>query len=552
MPKYRDKITGQVADFDHEPSEQELTQHFGAPPAPAPTASNTPAPPPHSLTETLATNVGAPTAGFMAGGAVGGKPGAVLGATMGTGLGDIYNNIKDYGQNPFGPVSSDTSQLGPNAPPSMYDEVKRLLGAAAGAGAGAYVLPAVTAKLPGPISLKNIGLGALGGGMMGHELGYGKAGAIIGGAAGGYNALSGLLRGAGNLSEALTTPRIGPLAATEAPGFNPAEAASLTKQGYSPELQAKIAARGTSPGAKPNAPQSQEPGLFDRAMGGLKDAANSVGDFASNLFSGPEAPPPAPKSPLVRTKTPGDIAERLGVTGQPVSSLPDMSRNPEMSWSADVSAAPQRTPQLSQTSPTDPQMPWEEHVSRSNPKRTATGGQNWSTPAYDPEVATPPGTVMHGQDTGPLSGLKGAQPGATPVGTHDEGLQRWIESGGTPESYLRAKGAGAPPVDPNFSQFGTGADGSEFGRKGPAPFGPNTVGAAEAPKFLPQTVDEAKGLSLAEQEAWASYKAANPGVTDGTLNSWYTSHQLGGNPNEGLDVNAMADKLTELLRARKP
>lgn len=523
MPKYRDKITGQIADFDHEPSEQELNDHFGI-------SGN--------LTQTNAETdktAAAPGLGGLIGGLIGGKTplgkiGAGIGAAAGTGYGDLYNMF--------------AHGVGDTTPAS---EAQRLATVGGLTTAGEAIIPPV---LRGVAAVKNmlptgtgLGGGALGGWLFGHP----GAGVAVGA---GLEAAPKVAAGI----DWLGTP------AGQGAG-QAAEQQVLANNGgkNSPRVAALAKDVGRQAREKAGGPLAEVPDYLKQENWGsslrsagskIKDTATSALEGLQGMFGGgATAPPPAPPSPAARglqlTKTPGDIAERLGVTGRAASTLPDMSRNPEMSWSADVSAAPQRTPKLTQTSPTDPQMPWDEHMARSAPKRTATGGQNWATPEYDPNVSTPPGTVMHGQDESPLAGLKSVSPGTAPVGTHDEGLQRWLESGGTPESYLRAKGAGG--TDPNFNQ-GVG----DPLQAGSHPYGKNTVGAAEAPKWLPKTVDEAKGLSLQEQEAWASYKAANPGVTDSMLNSWYTSNKLGANPNEGMDINAMADKLTELLRARKP
>lgn len=563
MPLYRDKHTGKVVNFDHEPTEQELDAKFGNAPQPmaapqvpaqAPQAAAPQAAPQADPGESyghLARRLGLPIGGFIAGGALGGPMGAIAGATAGSAANDIYN--ASQGERP--PNTLSRMVTGDQEPVPTFGGVLRDTGEGAlETAAGAYLTPLLS-KLPGPPAIKTMLGGGIGGAGLGSLFGHTQLGALVGSGFGAYGALAPIARGAGNLAEFLTTPRLGgaaEAAASEAGGMNPRLVESMRAAGIdpaSPEAQKYFAPQripaktlgSPKPGA---APQASGPGLMDRALGGLRSAGSSLADMAGkgvdaikggaqsldNYMTGAEPPPPSPRSPLALTKTPGDIAERLGVTGQPAYAQPDMSRNPEMSWSADVSAAPQRTPQLSQTSPTDPQMPWEEHTSRSAPRRSSTGGQSFGSV----EVSSP------------LQGLKGAVPevaptGPTPIGVHDEGLQRFIEGGGTPEAWLRLGGGkGAGGTDPNFSQ-----------RVGPEGFGPNTVGAAEKAKFLPQTVDEAKGLSLAEQEAWAKYKASNPGVTDGMLNSWYTSHQLGANPNEGMDVNAMADKLTELLRNRK-
>lgn len=548
MPLYRDKQTGKVVNFDHEPTEDELNSRFLGTAAPAgqqlaaqsgvtPQPPAAPQGPEHSLGRIAATDIAAPMAGFSLGGAVGGKPGAVLGATLGTGLGDLYNTVADYGQSPIGPMDFDTSKLGPNAPPSMYDEFKRLLGAGAGAAAGAYVLPPLTKALPGPVSLKNAGLGFLAGGAAGNQLGHPGLGAAIGAAAGGYNALTGLLKGAGNLSEALTTPRFGGAEG----GLSAAEQALLSKQGYSPETMARVAQTASakptppSPSVQAGPPSAPEEGYVSKAFSGLK------GMFASEPPIETPAAPPKPN--LFRGNSIDDAFERVGATpGKLVSAQPDLSRTPDASWSADVTAAPQRTPSLTQTSPTDPKMDWNEYASRSNPKRTSTGGSNYAVEEQNIRTNPQTGQSFAGDSaSGPLSGLKAplTRPPLAAQGAPDPGLQKWVEAGGSPDAYMKLKVNGA---DPNFNQ-GVG----DPLQAGSHPYGPNTVGAAQRQSYLPQSVNENKGLSLADADAWDTHKQAT-GATDAGIDDWFRSNKLGGNPNEGLDIPSLVEKLTSLLR----
>lgn len=528
MPTYRDKVTGQTASFDHEPSQQELETHFGV--QTARPDSGLLAPSAEQDKSMVAPGLGGLVGGIIGGKTPLGKLGAGIGAAAGTGYGDLYNML--------------AHGVGDTTPSS---EAQRLATVGGLTSAAEVALPPI---LRGVGALKNFlpkGVGSLGPALAGYATGH-----------------TGLGVGAGAAIEA--APQVangidwlGTPAGTGAGNAARDEAlANLPpKMAARPDIQAQAQKVGNAARMKAGGPLAEVPDYLKQenwgataknAGGYIKGKANAALEGLQGLFgSGTVPPPPSPPSPgLQLTKTPGDIAERLGVTGQHVSSQPDISRNPEMKWNADVTAAPQRTPSLTQTSPTDPSMPWEEHASRSNPKRTGTGGQNWSTPPYDPNQATPPGTVRHGQDAtaGPaLSGLANATPAPPPVAGpssgHDFFLQRWIEGGGTPETYARAQAAAAAKGGgPNFNQ---GGDASAS-----LPFGPNTVGAAQSK--LPQSVNEAEGMSLAEQNAWEAYKASHPGTTDAHLDDWFTTHGGGANPNEGLDLNAMADKLTSLLR----
>lgn len=523
MPKFRDPATGRIEVFDHEPSPQELEARFGA----AAPAQGQAEPPGHSIGRTLATDVAAPMAGFVAGGALGGKPGAVVGATGGQALGDLYNTVADHGANPFHAslnpfegMKTDTSQLGPNAPPSMMDELKRLGMAAASATGGAYLLGPATRALPGPVAVKTPLINAIGGALAGNQVGHPYIGGAIGGALSGYNALSGMLKGAGNLAETLTTPRFEPPPSAASPEMP--FAGRVTADGRVPRV---VTPQGQGPSAStPPPPGPSGPSLASRAWGGIKSGASAAVDGLSQLAGKfgvePEAPPTAPGPPR-STEVPYKFN----------GSIPDYSQ-------ANASSVPREAPSnLTQTHSTDPQVDWQELKGHNPRTRSAPGGYNWAVDEQNLRTNPQTGQNFAGDSAaGPLSGLKSAvEPTSPPIGTHDAGLQRWLESGGTPESYAAAQGRLQPP---QVSQS--------------HPFGPNTVGAAQAPQWLPKTVDEAKGLSLPEQDAWEGFKRSNPGTTDSMLNSWYTSNQLGADPNAHLDVQGKIDKLMDLLKVKNP
>lgn len=511
MPKYKDNVTGQVKEFDHEPSEQELQQSFGLPPGAASPSMGGPKPYDAEAEKSAV----APGLGGMLGAVIGGKTplgkvGSGIGAAAGTAYGDLYNMI--------------SHGVGDTTPTS---EAKRLATVGGLTSAAETVLPPF---LRGVGKIKEMlpqGSGLLGGGGMGWLFGHPGYGAAAGAAieaapkvAAGIDYLGAPAgTGAGKAAEDSFLAGVPPKFAN-----NPQMQAQATKAGDA----ARVKAAGPM-GEVPDYLKQENWGDSLRSAGGyVKNKANAAIEGLQGMFgSVPSTPPPtAPASPLTRTKSVGDIAERAGVTGQPVSSLPDASRNPNLKWNAEVSAVPQRTPQLSQTSPTDPTMPWDEHMARSAPKRTSTGGSSFAEVTDAAGNPYPKGWAP--QDRASSAAMQGLTESAPSVGTHDEGLQRWVEGGGTPESYARTKALNAPDTSHGF--------------------GPNTVGAAEKAKFLPKTVDEAKGMSLAEQEAWEGYKRANPGVTDGMLNSWYTNQQMGADPNEGLDIDSMVQKLTDLLK----
>lgn len=84
------------------------------------------------------------------------------------------------------------------------------------------------------------------------------------------------------------------------------------------------------------------------------------------------------------------------------------------------------------------------------------------------------------------------------------------------------------------------------------PYGPNTVGAAEAQptigsSYMPRSVDEGEGLTLPEQDAWSQHKAANPNAN---LDEWYRSIGGGADPNAGKTVPGAVDDLMSLLGKR--
>lgn len=285
-------------------------------------------------------------------------------------------------------------------------------------------------------------------------------------------------------------------AATGANGLSEAEVASLTKQGYTPEFQSRIAASHAPKSAAP----APAPAAAPRPRLSRPVAPYTVGNDNPPVM--PPVPPVAGarQVPMNLDSLSNEAAERIPIVNQAElpniggkTIMPNLSQTPSLKYGADVSTAGDWHSQ--------PTVGAAEQNIRFNPQT----GQSFAGDSA----------------AGPLSGLKAAAP-------ESEGLTKWIESGGTPDKWKALQADGAPDTSHGF--------------------GPNTVGAAEKAKFLPKTVDEAKGMSLAEQEAWEGYKRANPGVTDGMLNSWYTNQQMGADPNEGLDIDSMVQKLTDLLK----
>lgn len=101
----------------------------------------------------------------------------------------------------------------------------------------------------------------------------------------------------------------------------------------------------------------------------------------------------------------------------------------------------------------------------------------------------------------------------------------------TPEEAIKGLKGGYAPPD-------TALDLSGRGPKGQPP---------KRSPFTPRTVDDAEGLSLDQQAQWERFKQDNPGTTDAMLNSWLTN-QGNMEPNVGLDLKGMIDKLTSLIR----
>lgn len=246
MPLYRDKLTGQIKNFDHEPSEAELHAAFGTGeggPAPAPAAQAAPSAPPApaahegpGLLSKFLTKVGAPLAGGAIGGALGGPLGFPLGVTAGKAYGDLADMYMGGGI------------------PDPSQEAIELASTFAGSGVAAAGAPYLK-KIPGPPSLRDIGLGALGGGMAGREIGHPGLGAAVGGALSGYGALASVLRGLGGATEALSTQRFGlpKTLATSGEAGIPPSSPKLDING--PEVQAYVkgAARSGVPNGFPKA-----------------------------------------------------------------------------------------------------------------------------------------------------------------------------------------------------------------------------------------------------------------------------------------------------------
>lgn len=284
-------------------------------------------------------------------------------------------------------------------------------------------------------------------------------------------------------------------AAAEVPGLSAAESAALSKQNYSPEVQARIGARLAPPAAAPQVPAAA-PAPRPR-----------LSTPAAPYTQGPEQMPNLLQEPTMNLdRLSGEAAQRIPITDRSTlpniggkTVMPNLSKTPTLKYGADVETA-----------------------------------GDWNVPQA-PEAPA-----------GPMQGLQEASPVGPSTGP-DAGLEKWISGGGTAETYARAKAGldaanaatAAPPVKPNFN---SGPQGSA------APFGPNTVGAAQAPpppKF--NTVDEAEGMSLLDQGAFESYKRNNPGAD---IDEWFRTHGQTEDTNAGLDIPSMVDKLTALLGKR--
>lgn len=530
MPKYKDNLTGQIQEFDHEPTEQELEQKFGLPRGAGSPSMGGPRP------DDGGSGV-APGLGGLIGGVIGGKTplgkiGAGIGAAAGTAYGDLYNMF--------------THGVGDTTPSS---EAARLATVAGLTTAGEHVLPPL---LRGVGALKNIlpkGLGGLGAPAVGYALGHPAAGVGVGAA---IEAAPQVAKGIDWLGTPAGTSAGNAAREEFLKGFPPqyAKNSGVQSQANAAGESARKQAAGPMGDVPDYLKQENWGATAKRAGGYVKDKASAAIEGLSNMFGSTPKPPVAPPSPRPSSvEVPYKISEdmlpdynhvKAPSGGQEGMVYPNLTREPNLKYGANVSAAPYRTPDITQTHPMDPAMPWDEHMARSAPRRTSTGGSTFKTA----EVGIHP-DVYKATEQGPLSGLKAAgdpnlnggegdpmlagsarsprTTGPTSISpVKDEGLQRWLEGGGTVEGWKQHHS-----------------------------YGPNTVGAAEAKQWLPQTIDEAEGMSLPEQDAWESFKRSNPGTSDSLLNSWYTSNKMGADPHANLDVGAKVDKLLSLLNPRK-
>lgn len=488
---YRDKQTGQTKDFDHEPSEQELHQAFSGGDQPhAPVAQGGDE---RGLLSKFLTGIAAPAAGTILGGAVGGPIGAGIGAMGGKGFGDAAAALL-----------GDKEAIQKDPVEEMLDLSKT--------GAGTVAFSAASpllSKVPGPPSLRNIGIGAGSGYLIGKGVDHPAWGAAAGGALGGWALLSGLLRGAGGIGEAISTPRFGPQSirgvhmpgtGVAAEGAAGAEAAAggeyadaLRKAGVGePAINAATRGRSTmtpTPNGAPKAPTP--PGMPTSAQVNPTSTPTIRPRVSTEVpYQAPGEISTAEAGGLYRQE-PGPLETMLGVPkaknpriGR--NEMPNLSNSPNLRYGAEITTPGDYVnPQVEQTAPSE--APWEDIASRVQPKRTSTKGGTYSV-SRTPEEA-----------------LKNLKVGQT-----------------NPE----------PPTQVNDLPNG-------------APKG--NVGKAKTGTTAASSVDEAEGLSAQQQGLWERYKATHPGTTDADLDTWYHQQGFGADPNAGMDVNGLIDKLRSIL-----
>lgn len=524
MPKYKDNLSGKIEEFDHEPSQQELAERFGVSHVLA--GPSLGGPKPYNAEEEKSAI--APGIGGMIGGVIGGKTplgkvGAGIGAAAGTAYGDLYNMI--------------THGVGDTTPSS---EARRLATVGGLTTAAETILPPALRGIGRIKDMLPQGSGLLGAGGLGWLFGHPGVGAGVGAA---IEAAPKVAAGI----DALGTPA-GTSAGNAAKqdflkGF-PAQYANnsgVQQQAESIGEAARKKAAGPMGEVPDYLKQENWGDTAKRAGNYVKDKASAALEGLQGMFGSTPKPPTAPPSPRMSggTEIPYRISEdmlpdynhvKAPSGGQEGMVYPNLTREPNLKYGADVSAAPFRTPDITQTHPMDPAMPWEEHAARSAPRRTGTaggtfGGVEVSTPLKGLQAADP---NLNGGVGDPM--LAGSAPSPRTTGptsispVKDVGLQRFLEAGGTVEDWTRLKND--------------------------HPFGPNTVGAAQAPQHLPMSVDEAEGMSLPELDQWEAFKRKT-GASDAHLDDWFVANQKGADPHAGLDVNAKVDKLLSLLNPRK-
>lgn len=395
---YRNRETGATAEFDHEPTEQELDTHFAGSTQSGTPATSPVAPQAPGALQSFLTKVGAPMAGFAIGGLAGGPPGAALGATAGKAYGDLYN-------------------LGTGGEiPDPLDETMGLAGEGVGAFAGAHAAPLLQ-KLPGPTSLKNIGFGAVGGAGIGSMTGHPGLGTAVGAGLGAYGLAAPMLRGVGKLSEFLTTPMGGAAEEVMSPAaqkiIKAAQSAGASMD--DPVLKEMIARANQSAGPQSAGPTSRTPtfdamgqsavdkikGMFERIP---PSAAPSTGPrtprstevpYSANEAQMPNVVKGRPSAYDIQNEVPPSIGVRQGAQGA----------NSPLSTQAEVGLAGDWKPQnIHQSAPTDPEFDWSNYTGTTNPKRVGTGGAN-----YKVQVATPDkGVKMSATPDAAMEGLESA------------------------------------------------------------------------------------------------------------------------------------------------
>ncbi len=175
MPKYRDIVTGQVMEFDHEPTMAELeSRASGTSTQPPPTPVQGERPWAPTAAEPAITKALLPMAGALIGGKTpAGKMGSALGATTGQAYGDIYNMI----------MAAATGDPGYGNIPTPSEEAGRLLKTGATTAGLEYAVPGLTRLVEKARGLMPRGSGLFGGAGLGYLFGHPQIGAAVGTAA---------------------------------------------------------------------------------------------------------------------------------------------------------------------------------------------------------------------------------------------------------------------------------------------------------------------------------------------------------------------------------
>lgn len=442
--RFRDKVTGQVLEFDHEPTQDELDQRAG--PAPAPQA-----PIPHQgsagpgLGEQAITGVGLPAVGAIIGGKTPlGPIGSGIGAATGQAFGDIYNMLQSASGKPgYGEI------------PTMGGEASRLAETAGLTALGEKVIPPILRGIGNIIP--RTGMGFAGGTGLGYLLGHPGAGAALGTAAEMTPKLA-------NGVEWLGTPagaKAGAQASTDflsQMGSNRSPGILKTADKIGNQVRQQ---EGGALAQVPEYLQQQNWGkslgkagdyLADKgnqALGGLKKIGNSIDDTVMDWLrpTPPEVAPPSSSFP--------DVLENIQRNATSGPSLrPDLSKTPTRKWSADLEIDPRIKPQSAvapddlfnqfQKSQSKGPQPFEMDGVKYAPD--ASGSHVAQGPATASEIKFGPNTVGAAQKPGSrlshvrppteplidqMEGLSAKQQGAwelhkSQTGASDAGINDWL------------------------------------------------------------------------------------------------------------------------------